>query len=97
MKPVPILPVWSQRLFSELEIADVRAERLAMGLTREQGNRKPRPGAWGVEHWPVSGTLADWERIGEVANESKKCVSVAANCVRFTGSRDGISEPLRRR
>jgi len=60
MKPVPMLSAWSQRLLSELESADGRAERLARGLTREQFNWNPRPG--GVEHWPVSGTLADWER-----------------------------------
>jgi hypothetical protein len=48
MKPVPTLPVWSQRLLSELEIADGRAERLARGLTPEQFNWNPRPGAWSI-------------------------------------------------
>ncbi len=48
MKPVPMLSAWSQRLLSELENADGRAERLARGLTREQFNWNPRPGAWSI-------------------------------------------------
>jgi hypothetical protein len=42
------LPAWSQRLISELELADARAERLARGLSREQLNWSPTPGAWGI-------------------------------------------------
>jgi len=48
MKPVPMLSAWSQRLLSELENADGRAERLARGLTREQFNWNSRPGAWSI-------------------------------------------------
>ncbi len=42
------LPGWAQRLISELDAADRRAERLAKGLTPEQLNWKPRPDAWSV-------------------------------------------------
>lgn len=42
------LPAWSQRLISELEAADQRAERLARGLNREQLNWRPTPGAWSI-------------------------------------------------
>ena len=42
------LPVWSQRLISELEILDRRAERLARTLNREQLNWSPAPGAWSI-------------------------------------------------
>ena len=41
-------PSWSQRLISELDAADRRAERLAKGLTLEQLNWRPRPDAWSV-------------------------------------------------
>jgi hypothetical protein len=42
------LPGWSQRLISELDAADGRAERLAKALTREQLNWRPRPEAWSI-------------------------------------------------
>jgi hypothetical protein len=42
------LPAWSQRLISELEIADSRAERLARTLSREQINWRPAPGVWSI-------------------------------------------------
>ena len=42
------LPGWSQRLISELDAADGRAERLAKALTREQLNRRARPDAWSI-------------------------------------------------
>jgi len=42
------LPGWSQRLISELDAADRRAERLAKPLTSEQLNWRPRPDAWSV-------------------------------------------------
>jgi hypothetical protein len=42
------LPSWSQRLISELDAADRRAERLAEALTSEQLNWRPRPDAWSV-------------------------------------------------
>ena len=48
MKPEPMLSAWPQRLLSELENADDRAERLARGLTREQFNWNSRPGAWSI-------------------------------------------------
>lgn len=41
-------PQWPQRLISELEAADSRAERLASGLNHEQLNWRPTPGAWSV-------------------------------------------------
>src|SRR5262249_4822687 len=42
------LPAWPQRLISELEIADGRAERLASALTRAQLNWSPARGAWSI-------------------------------------------------
>ena len=42
------IPAWSQRLISELESADTRAERLARTLNREQLNWRPAPGAWSI-------------------------------------------------
>lgn len=42
------VPSWSQRLISELDAADRRAERLAKALSREQLNWRPRPDAWSV-------------------------------------------------
>jgi hypothetical protein len=42
------LPEWSQRLISELGSADRRAEILAKGLSTEQMNWRPRPGAWSI-------------------------------------------------
>jgi len=48
MKPEPMLSAWPQRLLSELDNADDRAERLARGLTREQFNWNSRPGAWSI-------------------------------------------------
>jgi hypothetical protein len=42
------LPSWSQRLISELEISDGRAQQLARGLNREQLNWSPAPGAWSI-------------------------------------------------
>jgi hypothetical protein len=41
-------PAWSQRLVSELDASDRRAEQLARGLGREQLNWRPHSGAWGV-------------------------------------------------
>ena len=42
------LPKWSQSLISELESADRRAEVLAKGLSDEQMNWQPLPGAWSI-------------------------------------------------
>lgn len=42
------LPSWSQRLISELELSDGRAQQLARGLNREQLNWNPAPGAWSI-------------------------------------------------
>jgi hypothetical protein len=42
------LPPWSQRLISELDAADRRAESVARGLSRVQLNWQPRQGAWSV-------------------------------------------------
>lgn len=41
-------PGWSQRLISEIEASDQRAERLAKALSREQLNWKPRADAWSI-------------------------------------------------
>lgn len=41
-------PGWPQRLISELDASDQRAERLAKALTREQLNWRPRPDAWSI-------------------------------------------------
>ena len=42
------LLAWPQRLISELDIADGRTQRLAEGLSREQLNWQPSPGAWSI-------------------------------------------------
>jgi hypothetical protein len=42
------LPAWSVRLIAELDVADQRAKALAMGLSSEQLNWQPQPGAWSV-------------------------------------------------
>ncbi len=42
------LPAWAQRLISELEGADRRAERVAGGLSREQLNWSSAPGSWSI-------------------------------------------------
>jgi hypothetical protein len=42
------LPSWSQRLISELDAADRRAESLAKTLTSEQLNWRPKPDVWSV-------------------------------------------------
>ena len=42
------LPAWSQRLISELQTADARAEQLARPLTRDQLNWSPAPGSWSI-------------------------------------------------
>ena len=52
------LPAWSQRLISELEIADGRAERVARALSRDQLTWSPAPGAWSI------GQCLDHLRIG---------------------------------
>jgi hypothetical protein len=54
-------PHWCQRLTSELDAADARAIALAKGLTADQLNWRPRPGAWSVgqclEHLCISNEL----------------------------------------
>jgi DinB superfamily len=42
------LPKWSQRLISELGSADLRAAAVANGLSPEQMNWQPVPGAWSI-------------------------------------------------
>jgi hypothetical protein len=53
-----VSPLWCRRLISELDAADDRATALALGLTPQQLNWKPRPGEWSVgqciEHLYVS-------------------------------------------
>src|SRR5262249_10553360 len=53
-----LLPAWSQRLLSELDAADRRAESVAKGLSTEQLNWHPSRSAWSVgqclEHLRVS-------------------------------------------
>jgi hypothetical protein len=41
-------PLWCRRLITELGDADDRATALALGLTPQQLNWKPRPGEWSV-------------------------------------------------
>jgi hypothetical protein len=41
-------PKWSRRLISELEAADRRTEAVSKGLSVEQMNWQPRPGAWSI-------------------------------------------------
>jgi hypothetical protein len=43
-----VSPPWCRRLISELDAADDRANALALGLTPQQLNWKPRPGEWSV-------------------------------------------------
>lgn len=51
-------PAWCRRLIAEFDAADARIAAVAHGLTAEQLNRQPRPGAWGVgqclEHLHIS-------------------------------------------
>lgn len=42
------LPLWPQRLISELEISDRRAEQLARALNREELNWSSARGAWSI-------------------------------------------------
>jgi len=42
------LPRWAAGLTAELDAADQRAQRLASGLTAEQLNWQPSPGAWSI-------------------------------------------------
>lgn len=42
------LPAWCTRLIAEYTASDARAEAIARGLTREQINWTPRPGAWSI-------------------------------------------------
>ena len=42
------LPSWSQRLISELDVADRRADSLVKTLTTEQLTWRPRPDVWSV-------------------------------------------------
>ncbi|HEV2987504.1 MAG TPA: DinB family protein [Candidatus Angelobacter sp.] len=41
-------PAWPARLIAELDAADQRAKQLVTGLTPEQLNWQPQPGAWSV-------------------------------------------------
>lgn len=42
------LPTWSVRLIAELDASDQRAKELVTGLTTEQLNWHPQPGAWSI-------------------------------------------------
>ena len=42
------LPAWSVQLMAELDAADQRAKALASGLTPDQLNWHPQPGAWSI-------------------------------------------------
>jgi hypothetical protein len=44
----PTPPAWSRRLIAELDAADRRAAALIDGLTVDQLNWQPRPGAWSI-------------------------------------------------
>jgi hypothetical protein len=54
-------PAWSVRLIAELDANDQRAKELVTGLTPEQINWHPQPGAWSVgqclEHLCVASEL----------------------------------------
>ncbi len=43
-----VLPAWSNRLIAELDASDQSAKELMIGLTPEQLNWQPAPGAWSV-------------------------------------------------
>ncbi|SRR5216684_6794161 len=43
-----VLPAWSNRLLAEFDAADQSARELITGLTPEQLNWQPAPGAWSV-------------------------------------------------
>ncbi len=55
------VPHWSDRLISELNASDQRAAQIIAGLTSEQLNWQPSPGAWSVgqclEHLAVTNEL----------------------------------------
>jgi len=44
----PPLATWCVRLIAEFDAADQQAKELAMGLSSEQLNWQPQPGAWSV-------------------------------------------------
>lgn len=52
---------WSTRLIAELNASDDRAKKLVSGLTPEQLNWQPRPGAWSIgqclEHLCITNEL----------------------------------------
>jgi DinB superfamily len=56
-----VLPAWPVRLITELDAADQSAKELVAGLTPEQLNQQPAPGAWSVgqclEHLCIASEL----------------------------------------
>ena len=48
MQPALTLPAWSARLIAELDAADERVRTLFTGISEEQLNWQPHPGAWSV-------------------------------------------------
>ena len=59
--PIPTAPGWCGRLIAELGASDQRANHLLSGLSSQQLNWQPAPGAWGigqcVEHLSVTNEL----------------------------------------
>ena len=55
------LPAWCVRLIAELDASDERAKALVSGLSSQQLNWQPRPGAWSIgqclEHLCVTNEL----------------------------------------
>src|SRR5215469_11734551 len=47
-QPATSSPAWPARLMAELDTSDQRAKELIAGLTTEQLNWRPAPGAWSV-------------------------------------------------
>ncbi len=61
MQPALTLPAWPTRLIAELDAADKRVRALFTGISEEQLNWHPRPGAWSVgqclEHLSITNEL----------------------------------------
>ena len=61
MQPALTLPAWSTRLIAELDAADARVRALFTGISEEQLNWHPQPGAWSVgqclEHLCITNEL----------------------------------------
>jgi hypothetical protein len=72
------LPAWSIRLIAELDAADQSAKGLVLGLTLEQLNWQPVPGAWSVgqcvEHLCIANEVYSAAIAGSLAGRPVSAV-----------------------